>query len=35
MNVIIQINGEDVAISLRDAKILRNELNKALHDAKC
>lgn len=29
MNIIIQINGEDVAITLREAKILMNALSIA------
>ena len=30
MNITITINGEEIVLSLREAKILRNELNKAL-----
>jgi len=31
MNITITINGEEIVLSLRDAKMLYHELNKILH----
>ena len=31
MNIIVNINGEDVVLTLREAKILYHKLNEALH----